>query len=138
MSNTYKVVSNLNHDNVEYPKGSKIELDNATAKGLIEDGVIESLDTAEPTPTPVASSRLDKNKKDEKPAETKADENKGAENKEVVEDGLEALTVPKLLKLANDEEVEIEAGTTKPNIIEAIRAARIAKADENKDSDDNL
>lgn len=134
MSNQFKVLTNLQHDNVEYPVGSTIELnDNGLAQGLINDGVIESADKKEPTPAPVASTRLDKTKKDKeekKDGEDNANgDDKDKKDGEGEDDGLEALTVPKLLKLAETEEITLEAGLKKPEIVEAIRAARAEKKD---------
>lgn len=44
------------------------------------------------------------------------------------QDGLEALTVPELKELATKEGVDITTVTTKPTIIAAIRAHRVANA----------
>lgn len=131
MSTKYKVLSNLNHDNTEYPVGSSIELEDNVADQLVADGVIESAEKPEPKPAPVASSRLDKNKKEK---EEKKNDNKDEDK----DDGLEALTMPKLVALAEKEEIELEDDLKKPEVVKIIRAARLAKADQgDEDKDDD-
>ena len=57
----YKVKSNLKHDGTDYPKGSTIDLDEATAEGLLADGVIadpnaqEDEDVETPNPQPAVN-----------------------------------------------------------------------------------
>lgn len=49
--------------------------------------------------------------------------------------GLEDLTVPKLKKLAEDEEIDLGEATKKPDIIAAIEAARAAKVEDDVETE---
>jgi hypothetical protein len=144
---TYKVKTNIKHDGELYTKGQSIELDPKIAKPLIRDGVITSAEGDVDAPAPVIA---EPNTKAEKEAARQAKKNEEAKAKALAEaeanadgdnepedDGLEALTIPKLLEVAEAEKIKtVKKGMAKDDIVEAIRVARVAKKNEEGDEDE--
>ena len=113
----YKVLSNLKYNGKLYKKDKQVNLDEDVAKGLLLDGVIADPKKLKDEDEDVEDTNTEDKSTDTADADVDADA-----DPEDKDDGLEALTVPKLKALATKENVEVTGN--KADIVAAIRESR--------------
>jgi hypothetical protein len=129
MTTFFHIKSTVKHNGTTYTKDSVLQGELVEFQTLVNDGlfaVLEGAETLEEAEQIVADSKITPE------AQAKEDENtwgpKDKKENTPEGDGLDELTKKDLLKIAKKEKVEDVKETTKNgDIVEAIRAARIAK-----------